>query len=117
MGDTAQDGNDIFSIVNNFICQRDAEISIVPTIVIPLNTVSQGTYRVRTLMDTGSMTNWIARAILKFITYTTKGHTLLEVITMTGRERKRFELVEVQPAVHEIGRIVRKYGYKLIISP
>ena len=95
MGDTAQDGNDIFSIVNNFICQRDAEISIVPTIVIPLNTVSQGTYRVRTLMDTGSMTNWIARTILKFITYTTKGHTLLEVITMTGRERKRFELVEV----------------------
>ena len=46
-------------------------------------------------MDTGSMTNWIARALLKFVRYTTKGHTLLEVITMTGRERKRFELVEV----------------------
>ena len=95
MGDTAQDGNEIFSIVNNFICQKDAEISIVPTIILPLNTVSQGTYRVRTLMDTGSMTNWIARALLNFIIYTSKGHTLLEVITMTGRERKRFELVEV----------------------
>ena len=46
-------------------------------------------------MDTGSMTNWIARALLEFITYSTKGHIMLEVITMTGRERKRFELVEV----------------------
>ena len=46
-------------------------------------------------MDSGSMTNWIARTILSNILYTTKGHTLLEVITMTGRERKRFELVEV----------------------
>ena len=95
MGDTAQDGNNIFTVVSNFICQKDAEISILPTVILPLNTVSQGTYRVRTLMDTGSMTNWITRALLNFITYTTKGHTLLEVITMTGRERKRFELVDV----------------------
>ena len=93
MGDTVQNGKDTFHVVNNFICQKNAEISILPTIILPLNTASQGTYRVRTLMDTGSMTNLIARALLNFITYSTKGHTLLEVITMTGRERKRFELV------------------------
>ena len=46
-------------------------------------------------MDSGSMTNWIARDLLSNILYKTKGHTLLEVITMTGRERKKFELVEV----------------------
>ena len=52
-------------------------------------------FRVRTLLDSGSMTNWITKALLNYVKYTTKGHTRLEVFTMTGIIQKKFQLVEV----------------------
>ena len=78
-----------------FIGQKEAEISLSPTIIIPLSTAQSKPYRVRTLLDSGSMTNWIAKELLKTLKYTTKGHNLLEVITMTGKTQKRFQLVEL----------------------
>ena len=78
-----------------FIGQKEAEISLSPTIIIPLSTAQNKPYRVRTLLDSGSMTNWIAKELLKTLKYTTKGHNLLEVITMTGKTQKRFQLVEL----------------------
>ena len=78
-----------------FIGQKDAEISLSPTLVIPLSSEDYKTYKVRTLLDSGSMTNWIAKELLAKVNYTTKGHTWLEVFTMTGVVKKRFQLVEV----------------------
>ena len=66
-----------------------------PTIVIPLRTTSNRMFRVRTLLDSGSMTNWITKALLNYVKYTTKGHTRLEVFTMTGTIQNKFQLVEV----------------------
>ncbi|CAL4106134.1 unnamed protein product, partial [Meganyctiphanes norvegica] len=41
------------------------------------------------------MTNWIAKELLEQVNHTVKGSSLLEVITMTGKVQKRFQLVEV----------------------
>ena len=78
-----------------FTGQKDAEISLSPTIVMPLLTTNNKPYTIRTLLDSGSMTNWIAKELLNKVKYTSKGHTLLEVFTMTGKIQKRFQLVEV----------------------
>ena len=78
-----------------FTGQKDAEISLSPTIVMPLLTTNNKPYTIRTLLDSGSMTNWIAKELLNKVKYTSKGHTLLEVFTMTGKMQKRFQLVEV----------------------
>ena len=52
-------------------------------------------YKVRTLLDAGSMTNWIAKEVLKFVKHKNKGHTSMEVVTMSGTIQKNFQLVEV----------------------
>ena len=95
LGETATDSTDFKRVMSYFIGQKDAEISLSPTIVIPLLTSQKKPYKVRTLLDSGSMTNWIAKELLDKLEYTVKGHTLLEVFTMTGKTQKRFQLVEV----------------------
>ena len=95
LGETATDSTDFKRVMSYFIGQKDAEISLSPTIVIPLLTSQKKPYKVRTLLDSGSMTNWIAKELLDMLDYTVKGHTLLEVFTMTGKIQKRFQLVEV----------------------
>ena len=49
--------------VNNFI-------SLTPTVIVPLMSGSGDTYKVRTLLDSRSESNWIARDVLKFIKHT-----------------------------------------------
>ena len=73
----------------------NAEVSLSPTIIIPLLTGDSGNkyYRVRTLLDSGSGTNWIVVSLLKFIEHTVKGSEMLEVLTFSGKIRKKFPLV------------------------
>ena len=75
----------------------NAEVSLSPTIIIPLLTGDSGNkyYRVRTLLDSGSGTNWIVVSLLKFIEHTVKGSEMLEVLTFSGKIRKKFPLVEI----------------------
>ena len=68
---------------------------ISPTLVIPLLTRNNRQFRVRTLLDPGSGTNWIVGNLLKQVYYTTKGHETLEVATFNGTVKKSFPLVEV----------------------
>merc|ERR1712055_909373 len=46
-------------------------------------------------MDSGSMTNWLAKGLLDKLNHTVKGHTSLEVYTLTGSTIKKFKLVEI----------------------
>ena len=62
---------------------------------MPLQNRNEEQYKVRTLLDSGSMTNWLAKELLEVLNYTHKGHTTLEVYTMTGKTSKKFQLVEV----------------------
>ena len=86
IGENSIDNNDFKCVMNYFIGQKDAEISLSPTIVMLLSTSSSKPYKVQTLLDSGSMSK---------IRHTTKGHTSLEVFTMTGKMQKKFQLVEV----------------------
>ena len=74
-----------------------AEVSLSPTIIMPLITddLNNRFYRVRTLMDSGSGTNWIVVSLLKFLTHTVKGTEMLEVVTFEGIIKRKFPLVEV----------------------
>ena len=79
-----------------FIDQKDAEESILPTLPIPLHSREKDKeYRVTTLLDSGSSTNWITKALLKRLHHTVVGSTELEVYTLTNIERRNFKLVEV----------------------
>ena len=92
----ALDNEELQKVMSYFIGQKEVDISLLPTVVIPMiSAIQDKQYRIRTLLDSGSMTNWITRGVLKKLKYTTKGHDLLEVNTMTGKVQKRFQLVEV----------------------
>ena len=52
-------------------------------------------YRVRTLLDSGSGTNWIVRRVLNQLNHTVKAKNQLQVFTFNGVVKKLFTLVEV----------------------
>ena len=81
--------------VNNYINSGQDVQSISPTVIIPLLTNAQYPYKVRTLLDSGSGTNWIVKNILQHVQHTVKGSELMEVHTFHGAVRKKYPLVEV----------------------
>ena len=109
LGKEAVDNEELKKMMSYFIGQKEADISLLPTVVIPMITVNDKQYRIRTLLDSGSMTNWITKGVLKMIKYTTKGHDLLELNTMTGKVQKRFQLVEVYYAYNQVVNNVTCY--------
>ena len=79
-----------------FIDQKDAEESILPTLPIPLHSREKGKeYKVTTLLDSGSSTNWITKELLRSLHHKVIGSTQLEVYTLTNKEVREFKLVEV----------------------
>ena len=82
-------------VMSYFIGQKEVELSLSPTVVMPLLTTQDKPYKVRVLMDSGSMTNWLAKDLLDKLNYTVKGHDPLEVYTLTGKTTKKFKLVEI----------------------
>ena len=50
---------------------------------------------VRTLLDSGSGTNWIVESLLKYVYHTKIKTELMEVHTFHGSVKKRYQLVEV----------------------
>ena len=74
---------------------RQAEVSLSPTLIFPLLDEEQNCYRVRTLLDPGSGTNWIVRDILNKVSYSKVGSEVLEVVTFSDTVKRKFNLVEV----------------------
>ena len=70
-------------------------MSISPTVIIPLQTGSNTPFKVRTLLDSGSGTNWIAESLLKYVSHAKRGSQVMEVHTFHGCVKKRHSLVEV----------------------
>ena len=81
--------------VNNYINSGKDVFSISPTLIIPLTTNGGRPFKVRTLLDSGSGTNWIVKNILQHVQHTVKGSELMEVHTFHGAVRKRYPLVEI----------------------
>ena len=60
------DNDELKKVMSYFIGQKEADISLLPTVVIPMiSAIQDRQYRIRTLLDSGSMTNWITRGVLK----------------------------------------------------
>ena len=58
------------------INQKEAEQAILPTLPIPLHSREKGSYyKVNTLLDSGSTTNWITEDLLKNLDYKVQGDT------------------------------------------
>ena len=81
--------------VNNYINSNKDVMSISPTLIVPLITNDNRSFKVRTLLDSGSGTNWIVKNLLQYVQHTVKGSELMEVHTFHGAVRKKYPLVEV----------------------
>ena len=75
----------VHNLLNN---SSDAEMSLSPSIIVPLRTNDDEPFRVRTLLDPGSGTNWIVISLLKFLKHTVIGSETLEVVTFSGSIKK-----------------------------
>ena len=81
-----------------------------PSLVIPLNNrKGDGIYRVRTLIDSGSGSSWIAKDILPKIKYTLLGHKQLRVRTFGQEVEDRFKIVQIYFENHNTKYAVNCY--------
>ena len=74
---------------------KEAEVSICPTIIIPVLGNNGRYFRVRTLLDSGSGTNWISRKVLNRVKHTIKARNTLTVSTFGGEVKQKFTLAEI----------------------
>ena len=64
----ALDSEELKNVMSYFIGKKEADISLLPTVIIPMVSTSKGKqHRVRTLLDSGSMTNWIPKGLLEML--------------------------------------------------
>ena len=68
----------------------DNFIALTPTIILPLVSSNDEGYTVRTLLDSGSESNWIAKEVLKYIKHTKLSAIRLRVRHFNGVTPKRF---------------------------
>ena len=81
-----------------------------PSLIIPLNNrKGNGIYRVRTLIDSGSGSSWIAKDILPKITYTLLGHKKLRVRTFGQEVEDNFKIVQIYFENHNTKYAVNCY--------
>ena len=70
-------------------------MSISPILIVPVVKNDGRYFKVKTLLDTGSSTNWITRKVLNQVKHKMKGEKTLAVFTFNGRISKRFPLAEI----------------------
>ena len=83
-----------FGIVGKFL--------FLPTIIMPLYTGKDSTYKVRTLLDSGAGHSWIAKGILKYINYTKMPTQRLTIGTLSGSVKRKCMLVQVYFRTHTL---------------
>ena len=73
-----------------WIAQKEAEEAILPILPIPLLSKEKCCYyKVNTLLDSGSSTNWITEDLLKYLDHKILGSTELEVYTLNNKEKRK----------------------------
>ena len=81
-----------------------------PSLVIPLkNKNGDGIYRVRTLIDSGSGSSWIAKDLLPMINHKLIGHKQLRVRTFGQEVEDRFKIVQIYFENHNTKYTIRCY--------
>ena len=96
-----------------WINQKEAEEAIMPILPVPLHSKEKGSYyKVNTLLDSGSSTNWITEDLLKNLDHKIVGDTELEVYTLNSIERRKFKLVEVYYTKNKEKKGIRCYVHE-----
>ena len=96
-----------------WINQKDAEEAILPVLPIPLHSKEKGShYKVNTLLDSGSSTNWITEDLLRNLDHKIMGSTELEVYTLNSTEKRKFKLVEVYYTKNREKKGIRCYVHE-----
>ena len=76
--------------------QKSSFISLTPVVIVPLVSNREGElYNVRTLLDSGSESNWVARDVLKEIAFTKIDSITLKVQHFDGFKIQKFDLVQI----------------------
>ena len=74
----------------------DMEIeTMTPSVILPLCSKHSDSYKVRTLLDSGSSSSWISKDILEHLDFTSKGKISVKVFHFEGVKAKRFEVVQI----------------------
>ena len=85
---------------------KEAETSISPMLIVPIVTNDGRYFKVKTLLDSGSNTNWITREVLNKVKHTIKCNKKLAVFTFNGQIIQSFPLAEI--SVHDEQGKVKK---------
>ena len=70
-------------------------VSMAPSMIDPLIDKENREYYVRTMLDSGSESNWISEGILQFIKHTKLDSVKLKVRHFYGETTKKFSVVQI----------------------
>ena len=81
---------------------RSVELQVSPIMSVDLVRPSgqNGSYKVRTLLDSGTGTNWCHIDLLKHVQYNDLGSVIMQVQVFEGVKKKRYRYVELFYAIH-----------------
>ena len=69
--------------------------TITPTVIVPVKTGKEQSFKIRTLLDSGSSANWITRDMLQFITHESLGTCKVTVHHFGGVKSQKFQVVKI----------------------
>ena len=81
---------------------RSVELQVSPIMPVDLVRPSgqNGSYKVRTLLDSGTGTNWCHSDLLKHVQYNDLGSVIMQVQVFEGFRKKRYKYVEIFYEIH-----------------
>ena len=69
--------------------------TITPTVIVPVKTEKEQSFKIRTLLDSGSSANWITRDMLQFIKHESLGTCKVTVHHFGGVKSQKFQVVKI----------------------
>ena len=71
------------------------EISLTPSVVIPIVGRDNNVYKVRTMLDSGSESNWVSKDILPFIKFSKINKIRLNIKHFNGSTPQKFDIIQL----------------------
>ena len=80
---------------------RSVELQVSPTTIVDLIVKNDSApYKTRTLLDTGTGTNWCHVDLLQYVKYNNLGSITMQVQAFEGCRKRRYKYVEIFYTVH-----------------
>ena len=69
--------------------------NMTPTLIVPIKTDKGKNFKVRTMLDSGSSANWIAKDLLQHIKFTSMGKCKVQVHHFGGIKTQTYQVVQI----------------------